>query len=91
MKYVWIYLALITVFTFALAGIDKYRAQHGGWRIPESTLFLSAALGGSIGLLVGMRVFRHKTRHASFVIGVPLILLLQVAAACGVYYLIYIR
>ena len=57
---------------------DKCRAQRGKWRIPEKTLFLVSILGGSIGTWAGMYLFRHKTRHWYFVIGMPLILALQV-------------
>jgi len=57
--------------------IDKYRAQKNQWRIRESTLIGIAVIGGSIGIFLGMRLFRHKTKHAKFYIGVPLILALQ--------------
>jgi len=84
----YIYLAVINLVAFALCGIDKYRAKKDLWRVPEKTLFLAALLGGSIGLLLGMRTFRHKTKHKSFTLGVPLILLLQVAATI---YILLIR
>ena len=58
-------------------GIDKSRARRRKYRIPEKTLFLTAILGGSIGVLVGMHLFRHKTLHRSFVLGIPLILIVQ--------------
>lgn len=61
-------------------GIDKRRARRGAFRIPEANLFLTAAVGGSIGCIAGMYTFRHKTRHMSFVIGMPAILILQLAA-----------
>lgn len=60
-------------------GIDKLKARKRGFRIPEATLFLVALMGGSIGSLVGMYLFRHKTRHRKFTIGMPIILLLQIA------------
>lgn len=66
-----------TLIAFALMGIDKWKARHEGWRIPEKTLFLSAVLGGSVGALAGMYLFRHKTKHPSFAVGIPFILLLQ--------------
>ena len=75
------YLIAVNVLAFALMGIDKARARRGAWRIPEKTLFLMAVIGGSAGALLGMYAFRHKTKHRSFVIGMPVILLLQAAAA----------
>ena len=68
-----------TLIAFALMGIDKWKARNDSWRIPEKTLFLSAILGGSIGSLAGMYLFRHKTKHLSFTIGMPVILVLQIA------------
>lgn len=76
-----IYLAVINLVTFAVYGIDKARARRGAWRIPEKTLFLLPLLGGSLGALLGMRVFHHKTKHWYFVWGVPAILLAQLALA----------
>lgn len=73
-----IYLIVINVLGVYAMGADKKRAIHKKWRVPEKTLFMLAALGGSIGTWVGMYVFRHKTKHWYFVIGMPLILLLQV-------------
>ena len=67
-----------TLIAFALMGIDKWKARHGSRRIPERVLFLTAALGGSAGALAGMYLFRHKTRHRSFTLGMPLILVLQI-------------
>lgn len=62
---------------FAAFGLDKYRAKTGKWRIPERTLFLLALLGRGIGAFLGMRVFRHKTRHWQFVFGIPVIMVIQ--------------
>ena len=67
-----------TLIAFALMGIDKWKALHDSWRIPEKTLFLSAILGGTVGSLTGMYLFRHKTKHLSFTVGMPLILAVQV-------------
>ena len=69
-----------------LMGIDKKKAQTGAWRIPEKTLFLSAILGGGVGAIAGMQLFRHKTRHRSFVIGMPLILLAWVILLAALIY-----
>ena len=82
-----LYLVLINVIAFLLMGIDKGRAVRHRWRIPEKTLFLSALLLGSIGANLGMQVFRHKTKHKSFVFGMPLILIMQTAAV--LYFLFY--
>lgn len=60
-------------------GIDKSRARRRAWRIPEKTLFAVSLLGGSIGTWAGMYLFRHKTKHWYFVVGMPLILILQIA------------
>lgn len=75
------YLVIANLWAFGLMWFDKRRARRGGRRIRERTLFLSALLGGSLGALLGMWVFRHKTRHWYFVWGIPLILLAQLAAA----------
>ena len=74
-----IYFLIINVIGFFLMGIDKLRAKKQVWRVPEKTLFLIALLGGSVGTNIGMYVFRHKTKHWYFVIGMPLILIAQVA------------
>ena len=75
------YLIFINLLAFLLMGLDKAKARRHRWRIPEKTLFLSAIIGGSIGAILGMQIFRHKTKHASFRIGMPCILLLQLALA----------
>ena len=74
-----LYLAVITVVTFLVYGIDKWKAQHKRWRIPESVLLGLAAIGGSVGALLGMQVWHHKTQHKKFQYGVPAILAAQVA------------
>ena len=73
-----IYLIVMNILGFSAMGVDKDRAIHKKWRVPEKTLFFMAALGGSIGTWAGMYVFRHKTKHWYFVVGMPLILLIQV-------------
>lgn len=77
----WIYLLAANVFAFFVYGIDKYKAKYNKYRISERCLILTALFGGSIGALAGMRVFRHKTLHRKFTIGVPFILILQLALA----------
>lgn len=74
-----IYLVVMNIIGFASMGIDKSKAKRGAWRIPEKTLFLIAILGGSIGSILGMKQFRHKTKHKTFTIGMPTILLVQAA------------
>ena len=76
---VLIYLVVMNIIGFASMGIDKSKAKRGAWRIPEKTLFLIAILGGSIGSILGMKQFRHKTKHKTFTIGMPAILLVQAA------------
>ncbi len=71
------YVIISNLIGFLLMGIDKLKAKRRRYRIPEKTLFMTALLGGSIGILVGMYLFRHKTRHRSFVLGIPLILVVQ--------------
>ena len=80
MKYILIYLLIVNALGFFLMLIDKYKAKKNLWRIPEATLFLVAAVGGSIGSLLGMYTFRHKTKHIKFTLGMPLILALQILA-----------
>ena len=81
MKYFLIYLLLINALGFLLMRIDKWKAKHNRWRIPEATLMGVAALGGSVGSLLGMYTVRHKTRHLKFTVGIPLILVAQIFAA----------
>lgn len=82
MKIILFYLLAVNLLTFISYGIDKWKARHNRWRIPEATLLLLAALGGSIGALLAMKVFRHKTQHKKFRYGVPAILIVQMAVAC---------
>ena len=72
------YLIAVNLIDFALMGIDKYKAKKRAFRIPEATLFIVAIIGGSIGSIIGMYAFRHKTRHWYFVYGMPAILILQI-------------
>ena len=74
-----LYLLGINVLAFALMGADKRRARRNEWRISEKALFLSALLGGSVGAILGMRAFHHKTRHWYFKFGMPVILIAQLA------------
>ena len=80
MPYFYAYLLLINAAGFALMLTDKRKAFKYRWRIPERTLILVAAIGGSIGSLAGMYTFRHKTKHLKFTLGIPAILILQLLA-----------
>ena len=80
------YLAAINLVTFFVYGVDKRKARKGQWRVPEKTLFLLPLLGGSLGGILGMKAFHHKTKHWYFRWGLPAILVLQLAAAFAVWY-----
>lgn len=82
-----VYLIFINVITFFIYGNDKQRAQKNRWRIPEKTLILLAAAGGSVGAWLGMQMFRHKTRKPVFSYGIPVILLCQT----GLYTFFFIK
>lgn len=72
-----LYLVVINVVAFLAFGLDKLKAKADAWRIPEKTLLGLAIIGGSVGAILGMRTFRHKTRHKQFSVGLPVILALQ--------------
>lgn len=78
MEYLVLYLGIINAFALAIMLIDKYKAKKKAWRIPEAVLMTVAALGGSLGSLIGMYSARHKTRKPKFAVGVPLLLLLHI-------------
>lgn len=80
MNYFIAYILIMNLLGIALMGIDKQKAKAHAWRIPEKTLFLVSLLGGSLGTWCGMYLFRHKTKHWYFVIGMPLIFVLHIAA-----------
>lgn len=73
-----IYLIVINIIGFLLMFLDKKKAERGAWRIPEKTLFLATLLGGGIGTISGMYVFRHKTKKLKFTLGLPVILILEI-------------
>ncbi len=81
-----IYLIVINLLGFILMFLDKQKARKRAFRIPEATLFKVALIGGSLGSIMGMYAFRHKTRHASFVYGMPAILLVQLGL---IFFLLY--
>ena len=79
------YFLLVNIVAFIAFGVDKFKAKKIRSRIPEFTLLLLAAIGGSVGALLGMKVFRHKTLHNKFRFGVPVILVAQIVAAAYFY------
>lgn len=79
-------IAAINLITFILYGVDKSRAKRHAWRIPEATLLGFAAIFGSVGAILGMSVFRHKTKHLKFVITVPLLLVIQLGLVVIFYF-----
>lgn len=81
----WLWLAIINLAAFITMGVDKHKAARQKWRIPEKTLFVLAAIGGSIGGILGIIIFRHKTRHIKFTLGFPTILILQIAIGIFAY------
>lgn len=83
--YIGIYLLVINLIAFIAYGSDKFKAKQGRWRTPEAVLILLAVIGGSIGAWIGMYVFRHKTRKPKFFLGVPAILILQIAAVYWIF------
>ena len=73
-----VYLVVVNLINFIIMGVDKSKARKRSWRIPESTLFVLALIGGSIGSIAGMHLFHHKTRHWYFLYGMPAILIIQI-------------
>ena len=73
-----VYLIVINLISFTTMGVDKSKARKRSWRIPESTLFVLALIGGSIGSIAGMHIFKHKTKHWYFLYGMPAILIIQI-------------
>lgn len=84
-KILIVYLLIINAAGFLLMLIDKFKAKKNLWRIPESTLFTVACLGGSLGCIAGMYTVRHKTKHRKFTLGMPLILAVQIVAAILIF------
>ena len=83
-----IYFIIINIIGFLIMLIDKRKAEQGKWRIPEKTIFIVTALGGGIGTIAGMYVFRHKTRKLQFTIGLPFITILEII---GIVYYVFIN
>ncbi|SHK26560.1 DUF1294 domain-containing protein [Paramaledivibacter caminithermalis] len=85
------FILTINLFGFIIILIDKYKAKKNKWRVKESNFFIIAILGGVIGILLGMTMFRHKTQHKSFYIGIPLIYLLNKVILCSFIYVLYFK
>ena len=81
-----LYVVAVNVISFLMMGLDKRKAVKRAFRIPESTLFVLAIIGGSIGAIAGMHLFRHKTRHWYFLYGMPVILALQIILILAVLF-----
>lgn len=79
MNSIWIYLIVINLITFMTFGIDKFKAKHRLWRVPVAVLLMLSLIGGSLGGLLGMVLFQHKTKKMLFRIGLPVMLIVQVA------------
>lgn len=80
-EFLLLYLLIVNALGFVLMLVDKFKAKKNLWRIPEATLMMVAAIGGSVGSLIGMYTVRHKTKHRKFAVGIPLILAVQVVLA----------
>ena len=80
-KIIFLYLIVINICGFLIMFIDKNRAVHKEWRIPEKTLMFLSLIGGSIGMFAGMHIFRHKTKHIKFTLGVPFIFIVELITA----------
>lgn len=89
MTYLLIYLSIISVFAFIITVFDKVRAMRGGWRVKEATLVFVSALGGSVVMLLTMLLIRHKIRKKKFMVGIPLIILAQLAIAVVIWRVFY--
>ncbi|MBQ6789319.1 MAG: DUF1294 domain-containing protein [Clostridia bacterium] len=88
-KIVLIYLALISLTSIITTAWDKHCAKRDMWRVPEKTLLILSALGGSVAMYITMKTIRHKTKHPKFMVGIPVIIFLQVAAVAAVWYFLY--
>lgn len=84
-SYIWSGLLLLNLYALWLTGIDKRSAKKGAFRIPERSLMTVGALGGALGMLIGMKLYRHKTQHAKFQYGIPAFLILQIVVAFAAY------
>lgn len=86
--YATVVLGVLSIIGLISMAVDKSKAKRGAWRIPEKVLFAVAFLGGGLGSLIGMYAFRHKTKHTSFIVGIPIGAVVSVAIIYGVAYLV---
>ena len=91
MYVVLIYLLLVNLCSYFMMGADKRKAQEGTWRTPEATFMTLAVIGGAPGIMLGMKHYHHKTKHAKFTIGVPVILCVQIGVVIYYFYIINLR
>ena len=85
MKYLYLYLCIINAASFLFMLADKIKAKKNRWRVPERTLLALCAIGGSLGGYLGMQLFRHKTKHPKFSIGIPIMLAVQIIALLAIH------
>ena len=85
LKIALLWILIASIVGFIAMGIDKSKAKRNAWRIPEKTLLMIAFFGGGAGVWLGMEVFRHKTKHLQFKLGVPIICLIEFIAVCYVF------
>lgn len=78
MKVLLIYIFVINIAALAIMGIDKHKAHRHKWRISENSIFVVGLMGGGLGVLLGMNLFHHKTKHLKFTLGIPLVLLVNI-------------
>jgi uncharacterized membrane protein YsdA (DUF1294 family) len=79
MKALQIYLIAVNIVAFVIMGVDKYKAQRHKWRISELSIFAIGIIGGGAGIFLGMSTFHHKTKHLKFTLGIPVVLILNIA------------
>ena len=88
MIYFQIYLCVINIIAIIVCAADKIKAQLNKWRISEKTLLAISVIGGALGMYITMLIIRHKTKHVKFMLGIPLIIIAQIAAIAAVWYFI---
>ena len=89
LKIILIYIAAISLISIITTVWDKHCAKRDMWRVPEKTLIIMSILGGSVAMYATMKMIRHKTKHPKFMVGIPVIIILQIAAIAAVWYFLY--
>ncbi|AGA60041.1 putative membrane protein (plasmid) [Thermobacillus composti KWC4] len=82
MHFLLAYLTIVNIVSFGIMGYDKSQAGSGGMRVPEKRIFALSLVGGALGTWLGMRTFNHKTKHLSFIVGIPALLLMNIVCIC---------